>query len=271
MKKILAVVFALIATPSLAAPKCVELEGDAKQTWFDKHTPGPIPFTLDEVIVRRGYVTAYDHVNNIPFISFWKGETEYLDTPEREGRWKSFKPDPALPEENQVVTSDYTNSGYHRGHLVPYFVSGGDRDNDGMDAELEGQDKLPIEDIDDACTVFEINYMSNIAPQLPQFNSQGGAWYDFETHNRKRLKDGEELHFSAATIFINNEEKKFIGKKHKIAVPHAFWKAVVDGSGTNSYYLFWNELEGDREFGCHPKDDWQSCEISFRQLQSLGK
>ncbi len=49
----------------------------------------------------------------------------------------------------------HTWRNYAVGHLAPYFISGGDRDNDGTNA-ANG---------DDAQTVYEINYFGNMAPQ----------------------------------------------------------------------------------------------------------
>ncbi|MBO6544074.1 MAG: DNA/RNA non-specific endonuclease [Alphaproteobacteria bacterium] len=89
---------------------------------------------------------------------------------------------------------------YACGHLAPYFVFGGDGDSDGIDSEIE--EDLKVEDIDDACTVFETNYMTNIAPQLHNsLNGLGGPWYKVETLVRDLAKLGQEIHVLAGTIF----------------------------------------------------------------------
>lgn len=50
-----------------------------------------------------------------------------------------------------------------------------DRDHDGYEKDFK------VEDIDDASTVFEINAMSNVAPQFyDKFNFSSGVWWNLE-------------------------------------------------------------------------------------------
>lgn len=79
------------------------------------------------------------------------------------GTGDPFQPDPVLPEELRIHSSDYSYSGYQRGHLV----GSADRLNS---KEANGQ----------------TFYMSNIHPQLAGFNEQG-IWWNLENFLRGSL------------------------------------------------------------------------------------
>jgi transposase len=74
----------------------------------------------------------------------WHVVPEYLDTPKRKGRWANFRTDPDIA--NPVEDDDYNglleDFDIARGHIAPYFISGGDRDDDGKDAEIETQEGI---------------------------------------------------------------------------------------------------------------------------------
>lgn len=99
---------------------------------------------------------------------------EYRDVPPREGQFETYRSDPDIDGEagDDEYTGYFASRGYARGHLAPYATMGGDRDNDGELAE---------DDEDDAQTVLEANYMSNMSPQHQgAFNGVGGIWYELE-------------------------------------------------------------------------------------------
>jgi endonuclease G len=85
----------------------------------------------------------------------------YLYTPDRSiYKWKKYRDDPDIIGE--ATKEDYEDQfhtwrNYAVGNLAPYFISGGDRDNDGTNA-ANGDD-------DYAQTVYEINCFGNMAPQ----------------------------------------------------------------------------------------------------------
>jgi DNA/RNA endonuclease G (NUC1) len=212
-----------------------------------------------EIHARRAYVFAYNGAFKVPQWAAWSATKEFRDTPKRKKRWKTLRTDPLLPD---VKARDYrgwfdTTENYARGHIVPYFISGGDRDNDGMDAEFE--ENLRVEDEDDACTVFEINAMSNIAPQFhTRFNGQPGVWWLLETHVRSMLDHGREFQLFAGTIFLDDVEVRKIGRKDApetwdIGVPHGFFKIVIDPAREQAIgFLF--DHAGDLASGCNIDD-----------------
>jgi len=281
MLRLLAVLTALILSSTAFANDCPVLTPQQTSELVNEHMYGGAP-TYDPILVRRGYVTSYDSEHRVPRWTAWHVSPDYVDTPRRRSRWKRFRVDPDMPY--AVTNGDYTNipkvdvdgqeDFYARGHLAPYFVSGGDRDGDGIDAEIE--EDLKVEDIDDACTVFEINYMTNIAPQLHNsLNGSGGPWYKVETLVREQVKDGEEFHVLAGTIF-GNAPVKTVGNPNDsrpdtIGVPHMFWKVIVsDGYAFGFLFEHDAQLHPDG-LGCPLKEaNVQNCLVPIPEIEALA-
>ncbi len=147
------------------------------------HAYGGIP-SDGAFVERNAYIIQFDPVHKTPRWVAYHVKPSYLDTPSRGEQWGKFRTDPDIIGE--ATEQDYKGQfdtwwrNYAKGHLAPYFISGGDRDNDGINAE--GGDP------DDAKTVYEIMYMSNMAPQHHNaFNGSGGLWYEAETYIRNTL------------------------------------------------------------------------------------
>ena len=180
-----AAILLLIAVASYAGPLT------------DEHVLGGLP-SAGTVLERKAYVLEYDDVHKAPRWVAYHLKQEYRDTPTRTGRWASYRQDPNISGEPH--DSDYSGTfddeirNYAHGHLAPYFIAGGDRDNDG---------KLAEEDDDDRETVYQINYQSNLTPQHHDaFNGTGGVWNKVETRIREDLLASHgELWVFAGPIF----------------------------------------------------------------------
>ncbi|MCE2029306.1 DNA/RNA non-specific endonuclease [Sessilibacter corallicola] len=236
------------------------------------------PLDNSELFERRAYVFSYNKEHLVPRWAAWHATKPYRDTPKRKSRWSTFRRDPEL---TTVSTKDYvgwfhSDDNFARGHIVPYFISGGDRDHDGLDAEIE--ETLAVEDIDDACTVLEINSMANIAPQYhSRFNGQPGLWWLLESDVRNLIDNGRDLQLLAGTVFIDDVEVEKIGNreksksKWKIGVPHGFFKVVVDPD-RNEAVAFLFDHSGDVEGGCSiddPANKWPSeCIVSIDVVEA---
>lgn len=234
-----------------------------------EHLFGGAP-SSGEVLIRWGYVAEYDSARRVPRWAAWHAKSDYLDTPKRKGRWKSFRTDPDLGD--PVKDRDYRGLqdafDFARGHIVPYFISGGDRDDDGQDAEIETANNLAVEDIDDTCTVFEINYMSNIAPQLHgSFNGAGGLWFALETIVRKQIVGkGTALHIIAGTIFGDGEVQKF-GPDGDIHVPHMFYKILISEAGVVPFLFVHKAKIGPK--GCGLDAVLETCIVSVADIETV--
>ena len=117
-------------------------------------------------------------------------------------------------------TSDYTNSGFDRGHLVP-----------AADMKM------------DFTSVKEAAYMSNISPQKPKFNQV--VWKKLEEHARDLAKKSE-LYITTGGVLSSANLKK-IGKNN-VSVPDQFYKIIYDVKNQKMFaYLMPNKKIESRE------------------------
>ena len=115
-------------------------------------------------------------------------------------RERQYRPDYNV-KTRSAFHRDYSNSGFTRGHLVP----AGD---------------MAFDDI----AMRESFYMSNMSPQLRSFNN--GVWKELEETVRDWTFQNEEIFIVSGPVFYNRIKKR-IGK-NKVAVPDAFYKAILD-------------------------------------------
>lgn len=181
-------------TDPLAAENCPPLSEAKKTRLVDQHVFGGPP-SRGALLVRRAYVTSYDAPHRVPRWTAWEATPAFRETPARTGRWATFRIDDEVG--NPVRSDDYngleqSRLNLARGHMAPYFISGGDRDGDGRLAER---------DIDDACTIYEINFMSDIAPQnQDHLNGSGGLWGNLESKLRSAMTRGRSFHVIADDV-----------------------------------------------------------------------
>jgi len=116
-----------------------------------------------------------------------------------EERTNKFKMDPLI-KTGSAKTSDYTKSGYDRGHLCPA-------------ADMGFNPKAMEESF----------MMSNISPQTPEFNR--GIWKELETTVRKWARKEHKIYVVTGPIFKNS--KGTIGPD-EVLVPGYFFKIIYD-------------------------------------------
>lgn len=190
---------------------------------------------MGPVYIRHGYVLQYNVNYRIPDWVAYRVTPEYLKTPKREKEYTRFRTDPDVP--NPVKDEDYTGSGYARGHMAPYFAMGGDRDNNGKYSDLFDKDLDPFDDT----TIFQANYLSNIAPQdQASMNGPGGPWYALETAIRRDLVGDKKMALNVivgGVIDNPNEYKILTGRYHSdpIAIPDRFFQVLIYKVGENDY------------------------------------
>lgn len=114
-------------------------------------------------------------------------------------RAKRFNVDP-LVSTGSANHGDYIRSGYDRGHLVPA-------------ADMAF----------DVTAMKETFFMSNISPQLRNFN--GAVWRELEESVRDWAYKYNGLYIVSGPIF--GDSNKRIGKS-KVLVPDAFFKVILD-------------------------------------------
>ncbi len=122
--------------------------------------------TTNYLIARPQYALSYNNTTREPNWVSWNLTTADVGT---SGRSANFFQDTTLPAGfYQVLTTDYSGSGYDRGHMCP----SGDR---------------TITDADNEATFF----MTNMIPQAPDNNQ--GVWANFESECRSIAAAGNEV------------------------------------------------------------------------------
>jgi endonuclease G len=162
----------------------------------------------DNIFERDQYIFSYDPDKNTTnwvaweLSDFWYGDEERFSG--------NFKIDPLLLDEwYKVRHSDYTNSGYDRGHLV------------------RSEERTNNEE--DNVSTF---YTTNLLPMLPEIN-RWGAWVNLEYHMETFLKDNPNYtaQVYAGGIFTTDSTLKGEGV---VPVPDTLWKVAIMHTGVIS-------------------------------------
>ena len=161
--------------------------------------PGRLKRTPERIVEHTGFTLSFNREHNNPNWVAWE-----LTSEEAQGtmpRDDNFQPDPLLPENHQVQHSDYTRSGYDRGHMVPA-------------ADMKWSSKA----------MNDCFYMSNICPQTHTLNA--GGWETLESACRRWAKREGSVYVVCGPVYKGTKHKT-IGKDLKITVPEGFFKVVL--------------------------------------------
>jgi len=141
------------------------------------------------------YALSYNQTKGIPNWVSWQLNRSWLGTAPRQN---NFRPDDTLPSDwYRVKPSDYSNSGYDKGHMAP----SADRTRSKTD---------------NSATFL----MTNMVPQAPDLNQ--GPWADLEDYCRELVEQGKELYIMAGPT-----GKKEAIASGKVTVPTKTWKVIV--------------------------------------------
>ena len=151
---------------------------------------------FDTIIEHKGYSLLYNEKHKQ---ASW---VSYVHTSQKlEGKVKRknrFTMDPKVKRKSSK-TSDYSNSGYDRGHLAPA-------------ADMSWSEEVMRESF----------YMSNVSPQLPSFNR--GIWKSLENSVRIWCLEADSLFVVVGPILEDTLES--IGE-NEVSVPNDFFKVIL--------------------------------------------
>lgn len=139
----------------------------------------------------------YSSTLGLPIYIAWDVSRDDIGSVRREPSMP-FRTDPRLGPD-AVRSSDYSRSGYHRGHMVP----AADRSSS-------------------LAAMQETFIMSNVCPQLPALNT--GAWKRFENYERVCALRLGRVHIRVAPIFTHEDTCRIANGR--VAVPHGFIKVI---------------------------------------------
>ena len=171
-----------------------------------------------QILQRTGYTLSYDSKNKTPQWVAWELTKE--ETKGTEERSTEFYPDPDVVG-TQVVTYDYSHSGYDRGHMAP-----------AGDMKWNKQ------------AMQESFYMSNICPQDHNLNTED--WNDLEMKTREWARQYGKVYVVCGPIYTG-KRNEYIGK-NRVKVPDAFFKVILINENNKQCaigFLFENEA-GER-------------------------
>lgn len=156
----------------------------------------------DYLMLKDQYALSYNRSKGQANWVAWELSTDWLGDIDRSD---DFRPDPALPANwYKVVPSDYTNSGFDRGHLCP------------------SADRTRTK-ADNSATFL----MSNMTPQAPQLNRE--PWARFEDYCRTLATKGYRLYIVAGQYGTGGEGSAGFASTAKsgVMVPARNYKVIV--------------------------------------------
>lgn len=152
-----------------------------------------------QVIAHTGFTLCYDADRKTPYWVAWLLTADRVDG--TAPRYNKFMPDPAV-RGAQAYTSDYTKSGYDRGHMAPA-------------ADMKWSETAMRESF----------YLSNVCPQNRNLNR--GDWNDLEELTRQWARRFGTVSITAGPIYYTDKPAR-IGA-NRVAVPNAFFKVLLIG------------------------------------------
>jgi len=164
-------------------------------------------------MVKEQYALSFNNSRGGPNWVSWHLQASDIGD---EDRAPTFSPDTTLPSGfKRVVTKDYTNSGFDRGHIC------------------NSKDRTDTRENNDATFL-----LTNILPQGPGNNQ--GPWVRLENFERQLAQGGNELYIVAGAfgeggtgeLKVKGQKRKKLVNATKIArgaitVPKTFWKVMV--------------------------------------------
>jgi endonuclease G len=206
--------------PPVSAPTSIYAKNDE----FGDPTPASPANPNDFLIVRPQYTISYNESRGTPnWVSY---ELDSRQIVSGQDRCNCFSADQLLPLNKQILTSDYTNGGFDRGHMA------------------RSADRT-VANVDNATTF----YLTNIVPQMADLNQ--GVWAQFEnTLGDSATKGGRAVYIITGPLFSQSHGLTFLKNEGKVAIPDSTWKVALIGPRnggvpfTRGNIQTWDDLTG---------------------------
>ena len=150
-----------------------------------------------QIVTHPGYTLSYNEEYEQPDWVAYVLTVDELNT-NVTGRTENFREDPSVVTGSAHLT-DYRNSGYDRGHLIP------------------SADRTSSVELNDATFL-----LSNMSPQIHRFNA--GLWLKAEDAVRDAARKYGTLYVTTGPVFTDG--MKTIGECD-VAVPESFYKVLL--------------------------------------------
>ena len=179
------------------APSAYTYPSAIYRSHVEMGTPRDANAADDLILSKRTHTVSYNCAKGRPnWVSWNLNKTHYGDAP----RASSFVSDGTLPTGcNRVTTSDYTNGGYDRGHMV------------------RSEERTWSADDNKATFV-----MTNVVPQTHDMN--GGPWLKFETYLQDQAQNGNKEIY---VISGPTGSKGTLLGAGEVLIPTYTWKIAV--------------------------------------------
>lgn len=151
------------------------------------------------VIDREGFANGYSTVKLQPLWVGYQLTSNKVVTKICDRSIDTFKQDKYA---QSSLPSDYTRSGYDRGHIAP-----------------AGDMTWSTNAMKNAY------FMTNMSPQVPDFNR--GIWKDLESKVRDFAVAEGSIYVYTGPIFTTNNCRTVIGRSCSIEVPEAYYKVIL--------------------------------------------
>jgi DNA/RNA endonuclease G (NUC1) len=179
----------------------------------------------NDLLIRRvEYTLSYNESRGTPnWVSY---ELDSRQMVAGQDRCNCFTADPILPSDKQILTADYTNGGFDRGHMT------------------RSADRT-AGNVDNASTF----YLTNVVPQQADLNQ--GVWAQFENALADSAnRGGRAVYIITGPLYSRSHGLTFLKSEGKVAIPDSTWKIALIGprtSGspfTRANVQDWSDLAG---------------------------
>lgn len=180
---------------------------------------GNEPAIINPKLVNRGHEVCYEafsvYTSGVTRTAIWSAEHLTRDSLQKAAGLKrdnNFHTEGNIAENDRAELSDYSRSGYDRGHMSP----NGD---------------MPTKSAQ-----YESFSLANMIPQQPQHNQ--GMWANIESGVREYTKEHGELYVVTGPAFIADANSQLDSLKGRVIIPTHVWKAIYDRQ-SNQAGVYW--------------------------------